>query len=431
MSGNGFTNRPNLSSYAAELIDHILGMLGTADLRACALVCKSWLPAARKHYCETWNRFDLAPSNLPKFVDICSSPHVTIPGSALKGLRIQKASSSIEFTSLLRRKDMPPPLPLRTLKTLEFNYVDLEYWPCKTKECVVFEGVRSLKLCDITFTNLGQLYGMLSAFPSLEDLGLRWEMWSYESTVAKFREMDEVELRLPNLRSLTFSCADVKIANYLPLIHRLVPQLEEYTFLDIDVSDLPHIGALLIEAGKIKVPQRWTLKFERRLDDDLPSPDVTSNILEYLPFTQNRNVIGLSLSGQKWWNSIERLLIEATRGGEHMKLNFLSLPKIIPVHQAEIVPILERLDWTLENHKFSSLQELRCVVHGRGGSAHVAKLWHLPLDIAHEHEEEEEGLMEWNMELITHCEVERALVKKVEGFLPHARSREILKVVLE
>ncbi|KAJ7230036.1 hypothetical protein GGX14DRAFT_409875 [Mycena pura] len=149
--------RSGLPIFPPEIVDTIIEEIDRpVTLRACSLVCRSWVPASRHKAYSSICIFD--GGDLAKFLELVSSPTNTF-GDVLKTLKVRHCYS--DLSTLLSRLPYLESLVLEESSISEGLTLDPTCMP----------GIKSLEF-SYTFFSLPVFYEFLSLFPTLKSLTL-------------------------------------------------------------------------------------------------------------------------------------------------------------------------------------------------------------------------------------------------------------------
>lgn len=169
-----------------NLIADFVAQLGTkADLRACMLTCRAWLPGARAHL---FRSITIKPrTDLFRIYAICTSPELLPYVKAITILGCLNGSGlGDDGTPYHGWLDSVAPL-LRRLSTIDTLRLDDLSWGdirLETRQILFtsFPRVTRLLLYLVDFWNANQLVRTLNAFPCLTELSVgrsSWHLWNH------------------------------------------------------------------------------------------------------------------------------------------------------------------------------------------------------------------------------------------------------------
>ncbi|KAF6747125.1 hypothetical protein DFP72DRAFT_972728 [Ephemerocybe angulata] len=194
-------------------------------LAACSLVCRAWLPISREHFHP---RITVHPGNAARFIDIMSSPLMTLQTS-IRHLVIQKQQAVVDHFFLLHspantpvsaKPNQPPKphpsfevshilakaasLPYITKLTLQKGYGESSAMAHHLREFLYLE---ELEIRSFEFTSFADLAAVISAQQNVRRLALTDVAWGAKSftpahgTALPTHQATQT-CALPNLRRL-------------------------------------------------------------------------------------------------------------------------------------------------------------------------------------------------------------------------------------
>ncbi|KAH9941427.1 hypothetical protein B0H21DRAFT_869953 [Amylocystis lapponica] len=322
-----------------EVCEHIISLVKNDHrlLRACALVCRAWLPSSRYHLFHTVrlrrpSDLDLIArtltesSHLGTLVEVLdlyytyrrTSIHVisAFPG-LLAGHLPRLESLSIEgFHSAI----IPPSFP-------DGFFNDLAQ----------FHSVTRLNLLSIKFNTLSDLYNIICALPSLSVLTCRWLSWippfPWEVIDPETFKERAIHLKITHLH-IDVQWNDMFISWYLYAVP--LDRLDTIVFPRLQVSDIECVGALLCKTGPSL--RHLTIGFS----DRTVRTDIEDGVVEkHINLTENTDLESLCILSL---NMFQREDIDL--GWAHIVL--AQLDRLC----------CEHVDRILAAHRFASLEAL-------------------------------------------------------------------------
>ncbi|TFK19813.1 hypothetical protein FA15DRAFT_689394 [Coprinopsis marcescibilis] len=198
--------------FPLELFRIIIDWLYTSNdrhaLNACALVCRAWLPLCRVHYTP---RMTVSPANASEFLDITSSPHLTI-ASTVTQLTLQKQETMVDHFFIVNSSSPPSPCTQFSLGHLlssaqplaSITKLTLQKGYGETREIAphlhAFAQLQDLELRSFEFTSFSDLTAVIASQAQLRRLSLTdiaWRDWGLPSALA-----DRTHRLPPGLRHL-------------------------------------------------------------------------------------------------------------------------------------------------------------------------------------------------------------------------------------
>jgi len=250
--------------FATELVNLVIDQLcdSPADLKACALTSRDWIPQSRLHL---FTRIHLYQNNVDPFLTLCASPYSTLPLARIRSLCVatnlmvdgepedKKLQNCPAFDQLLTWQSSDGKSVADTvfsnLQKLELNWIG---WHTLSKAARLtlysgFQYVTELKMWNTVFESGDEYLEFVTSLTALEQLCL-----------------DGVFIRAPiqDLRSLNLpvSFHTLSIQNICsrltPVIHIMTPSptLKNFcghvcNFQDMTADCAEAVGALLASAG--------------------------------------------------------------------------------------------------------------------------------------------------------------------------------------
>jgi len=153
----------------AEIKDMIISLLkgDNTSLCACSLVCKDWLPYARRCL---FKQLVLTPENLPRFSRLYK------PSTSEIATYVQELVFN-DFTHRIVEDNYPENLAsLKHITSLVFSNTDFNYFPPTLPPC--FPNVTDLALKDLWFDNFEDAVALITSFESLKEFSSSDVRWS-------------------------------------------------------------------------------------------------------------------------------------------------------------------------------------------------------------------------------------------------------------
>ncbi|EIW78455.1 hypothetical protein CONPUDRAFT_167459 [Coniophora puteana RWD-64-598 SS2] len=186
-----------------EMTDYIIDHLhdDTPALGACALVCRSWLPAARFHL---FSSVSVHPWKKDAFLALLASstqggpPRLDSFASSVRHLYIREGRGAFEWEQKWLSTGLPglcASLSLGALESLEIEQVTWEFLAAAARRALIEHfapRVRRLKLRQFEFRTSADMVGFLSRFERLEELRLDGVRWERETVAGELEELEAV-----------------------------------------------------------------------------------------------------------------------------------------------------------------------------------------------------------------------------------------------
>ncbi|KAF7309049.1 hypothetical protein MKEN_01106500 [Mycena kentingensis (nom. inval.)] len=269
-----------MNTLPSELIDHTIDFLHSDpfSLRACSLVCWSWVPAARFHTFEhvalrrRWRR--MLQTQYDAFLALLAAPKCTFPAFVTQ-LTLQDIDSRRDARLGEEFHAVYPVLRSRLAETL--RSVTFCRWEAlgtqPLHEFLPFcTGLTELRLESVRFNSAEELFRMLSLCqPTLETLEIWWSTWSSNAEVEAKTEIARPDfpaaLSVKTLRLRRCNFGDI-LEHFVLASQRMESVLECATLDLIGVvpEHVPEIGKFVERTGTSL--RHLTIEFSGDVPDD-------------------------------------------------------------------------------------------------------------------------------------------------------------------
>jgi hypothetical protein len=221
-----------------ELIDIIIGLLhlNWHALATCALVCKSWVPASRRHLFPLFSTFHLDRANDER-MRILSAPlctitsavqHVVVEVTQCQTKRVPCQRDPGSLLTLFSRLSKTTQLTLRSLHDHSPRFEFATLAPLSQKlECLMLRNVQ--------FDTLKSFFSLLRSFPRLQRVACSSVSFKIPLSKRHPRTLpNDQDLHMPELRVLEMCSSSGLLSRLMGRWGNAIPQL---TMLCTDFQD--------------------------------------------------------------------------------------------------------------------------------------------------------------------------------------------------
>jgi hypothetical protein len=223
-----------------ELLDTVMDNLqsDTTSLIACSLVCKAWLPSARRHIFATM-QLSHPERHFCQFLKSCSRSAI------IPFIRHLDIVGKYMYTQNLN-ECLPQLVEFTEVNSLTLSYIRWYILDAQTKVAFFsnFATIVRLSLSQIDFKSFWEFAQFVCAFPCMETLVVESALWGEPFSIAS------TTLRLPsNLRTLDLrGCSKLDLMNWF-LSFEKTPALHTVHLQGIWNNQTEGIGRFLQALG--------------------------------------------------------------------------------------------------------------------------------------------------------------------------------------